>query len=168
LSALFSSFLLLLALSGVSSQSVEEEISSEPVRIGAGCLQLPSSFRVVQTDQDEEAVDPHGFLDAPYQGKVYWSFGLRERDPLIAADERSVLWERTELVEGRKVRFGLVQEEGHRSLYAVDRLIRFRIDSEGSGALAEIRSVAASYHRRDHPEICRPPETNLRDLSPSG
>lgn len=157
------SFLVFLVFSGFSSPSAAAASSgsSGAVQIGPGCLQLPQSYRVVRTDAEEEVVESmHGFLDAPYRSKVYWSFGVSERDPLIAADEREVLWQRTERVEGRKIRFGLVEENGSRSLYAVDRLIHFRIDSEDPDALRQLRNVAASYRQRARSETCRLPERN--------
>src|SRR6266705_3524014 len=51
------------------------------VRIGWGCIEVPASYRVVETPT--EIIDQHyGFITVPDRPRVEWSFGMSESHPL--------------------------------------------------------------------------------------
>jgi hypothetical protein len=137
-----------------------QEVKSQELvlfRIGWGCIELPKSSQVIE--EESPVVDQkYGRIEALGRPKVYWSFGLGEGSPLFQSKDRRIIWRKKETVETRVFEFGLVEEKGVRSLYAVDLGINFRIDSDNQTAHEYLREIAARYKRRDALEQCKSPE----------
>ena len=132
------------------------------VRISDGCLELPESYRVVQTDKEEDVIDQvHGYIEPPDSSwKVYYSSGFGEAKPLNHGKGHTVAWKRTEVLNGHKFQLGLVKEKKHRSLYAVDDFITsFQIDAgwlelNQPPIIRRLRGLDSGLEPR-HAERCR-------------
>jgi hypothetical protein len=143
----------LLSLGTLSPDGAQDFVS---VRIGWGCIDVPSAARVVETPA--QVVDHHyGFIMTPDRPRVDWSFGLSEAHPRCH-EKCKTIWQRTEAIGGRPCQVGLLQDMGSKSLFIVDQFISFRIDADTPEALAHLRNIAARYHRRERPDECRTAE----------
>lgn len=141
-----------LAASDPATQSVPNDAQFKSVRLGWGCIDVPTTYRVVHTPTS--IIDQaYGFIDSPDKRRVEWSFGPSERHPLCHHKCRTV-WQRHEILGGHQRVVGLMREADKNVYFAVDEWISFRISADGPTALDYLRRLVAGYHRRPNPEKC--------------
>ena len=125
------------------------------VRIGGGCIEVPTTYRIVMTEHMIDQI--HGFIDAPERPRVLWSTGLGEGQPRCLSDCK-VLRQRRESIGSAEWQLGLIHEEGKTALFVSLDTIGFRADGDSESTLDHLRSIAQSYSRHDNPEKCEEPE----------
>lgn len=127
------------------------------IRLGFECLKLPC---------DLQATELSGFPDAaigyiePSDGswRVNWMSGLWE-NLLSETSEREVVWERSEYINGRRFRIGLV-EDGGRRMYVLQggAMLQIAVPEAVDSGLELIRSLAADLHSTPTVGECSPPQ----------